>query len=158
MAWRRPGASHYLNQCWNIVNLAIWNKLQWNLKRNWYIFIQENAFENVVRKLAAILSPPQCIKYLVSNRVKKIIQFYLSYTPYFLWKAKHEGFCITVYCFTITCFYWPTLDNIYGKSLPKHIMLLPIYEIIYKPVVSDNMICIRTLVFIFRSLVHYGHK
>ena len=109
-------------------------------------------------KLAAILSRPQCVKYLVSNRIKKIIQFYLSYTPYFLWKAKHEGFCITVYCFTITCFYWPTLDNIYGKSRPKHIMLLPIYEIIYKPVVSDNIICIRTLVFIFRLLGHDGHN
>ena len=32
----------YLNQWWNVVN---WNKLQWNLKQNSYIFIQENAFE-----------------------------------------------------------------------------------------------------------------
>ena len=30
------------------------------IKRNSYIFIQENAFENVVWKLAAILSRPQC--------------------------------------------------------------------------------------------------
>ena len=29
-------------------------------KRNWYIFIQANAFENVVWKMAAILSRPQC--------------------------------------------------------------------------------------------------
>ena len=34
----------YLNQCWNIVNLNLRNKIQWNLKRNSYIFIQENAF------------------------------------------------------------------------------------------------------------------
>ena len=32
-----------------------------NLNRNLYIFIQENVFENVVRKLAAILSRPQCL-------------------------------------------------------------------------------------------------
>ena len=32
------------------------------LKRNSYIFIQENAFENVVWKMAAILSRPQCVK------------------------------------------------------------------------------------------------
>ena len=57
VAWSAP--SHYLNQCWNIVN---WNKLQWNHNRNSYIFIQENAFENVVRKLAAILSRPQYVK------------------------------------------------------------------------------------------------
>ena len=35
--------------------------LQWNLKQNSYIFIQENAFENVVWKMAAILSRPQCV-------------------------------------------------------------------------------------------------
>ena len=46
--------SHYLNQCRNNVNLTLGNKLQWNLNRNQYIFIQENAFENVVWKMAAI--------------------------------------------------------------------------------------------------------
>ena len=42
--------SHYLNQYWNIVNLTLWNKVQWNLNRNSYLFIQENAFENIVWK------------------------------------------------------------------------------------------------------------
>ena len=32
------------------------NKLQWDFNRNPYIFIQENAFENVVCKTAAIMS------------------------------------------------------------------------------------------------------
>ena len=54
--------SHYLNQCWNIVNWTLRNKLQWNLNRNSIIFIQENAFENVVWKMAAILTRPQCVK------------------------------------------------------------------------------------------------
>ena len=53
--------SHYLNQCWNIVNWTLRNKLQWNLNRNSYIFNQENAFENVVWKMVAILSRPQCV-------------------------------------------------------------------------------------------------
>ena len=35
--------SHYLNQCWNIVNWTLENKFQWNVNRNSYIFIQENA-------------------------------------------------------------------------------------------------------------------
>ena len=38
------------------------NKLQWNINRNSYIFIQENAFENVVWKMAAIFSRPQWVK------------------------------------------------------------------------------------------------
>ena len=54
--------SHYLNQCWNIVNLNLRNKFQWNLNRYSYIFIQENGFENVVWKMSAILSLPQCVK------------------------------------------------------------------------------------------------
>ena len=41
---------------WNIVNCTLRNKLQWNLIRNLNIFIEENVFENVVCKMAAILS------------------------------------------------------------------------------------------------------
>ena len=54
--------SHYLNQCWNIVNWTLGNKLQWNFNGNSYIFIQENALENVVCEMASILSRPQCVK------------------------------------------------------------------------------------------------
>ena len=50
-AWSMP--SHYLNQCWNIVNWTHSNKLQWNFHRNVYIFIQENALAND-GKMAAI--------------------------------------------------------------------------------------------------------
>ena len=46
LAWQAP--SHDLNQYWNIVNWTICNKLQWNLYRNLHVFIQENAFENVI--------------------------------------------------------------------------------------------------------------
>ena len=57
-----PGRRHYLNQWWNIVNWTLGNKLRWNFNRNWNIFIQENAFENIVWKMASILSWPQCVK------------------------------------------------------------------------------------------------
>ena len=39
----RRQAIHYLNQNWNILNSNLRNKLQWNLKQNSCIFIQENA-------------------------------------------------------------------------------------------------------------------
>ena len=55
--WLAP--SHYLNQCWIIVNWALKNKLQWNFNQNSYIFIQEYAFENIICEMAAILSQPQ---------------------------------------------------------------------------------------------------
>ena len=43
VAWSAP--SHYLKQCWNIVNLTLRNKFEWNINRNSHIFIRENAFE-----------------------------------------------------------------------------------------------------------------
>ena len=33
--------------------------------RNSYIFIQENAFENVVSEMAVVLAPPQCVKWSI---------------------------------------------------------------------------------------------
>ena len=52
VAWSAP--SHYLNQCWNIVNSTLRNKLQWNLNRKSNIFIEENTFENVVCEMVSI--------------------------------------------------------------------------------------------------------
>ena len=60
VAWTAP--SHYLNQCWNIVNWTLRNKCQWNFNQNSSIFIQANAFENVICEMASILSQPQCVK------------------------------------------------------------------------------------------------
>ena len=57
--WTAP--SHSLNQCWDIVNWTHGNKHQWNSNQNSYILIQEKAFENVVWKIAAILSWLQCV-------------------------------------------------------------------------------------------------
>ena len=63
--WRRiacSAPSHYLNQCWLIVNWTLRNKYQWHLNRNSNFFIAENQIENVVCKMAAILCLPQCDK------------------------------------------------------------------------------------------------
>ena len=63
LTWSVP--SHYLKQCWNIVNWTPRNKLQWNFHRNSYIFIQENPFEN-----GAILSRPrQKIWYWTESKI-----------------------------------------------------------------------------------------
>ena len=60
VAWTAP--SHYMNQCWNDVDWNLRNKHQWNISQNSCIFFQENAFENVIWEMAAILSRPQCVK------------------------------------------------------------------------------------------------
>ena len=77
VAWTAP--SHYLNQCWNIVHWTLRNKLQWNLNRNSYIFIHENAFENVVWKMAAILSRPQSVNFLCFTIISNPWVFYCEY-------------------------------------------------------------------------------
>ena len=67
--------SHYLNQCWNIVNWTFRNKLQWNFNRNSNIFIQVFAFENVVRKMAFILSRPQWVNHMTPSLKYKSCHF-----------------------------------------------------------------------------------
>ena len=42
-------------QCWVIVNWTLRNKVQWNLNQNTKVFIHENAYENIVCEMAAIL-------------------------------------------------------------------------------------------------------
>ena len=46
--------------------LMPWEQICENLDQKLYIFIQENAFENVVWKMTAILSWPQCVKILLN--------------------------------------------------------------------------------------------
>ena len=45
-----------------IGHLGLVKKSQWNSDQNSNIFIQQNVFENVLSKMAAILSRPQCAK------------------------------------------------------------------------------------------------
>ena len=58
--WTVP--NHYLKQCWNNGNWTLKKKLQWNFNWNSNIFIQENVFELVICKMAAILSRGRIVK------------------------------------------------------------------------------------------------
>ena len=86
VAWTAP--SHYLYQCRNIVNLTLRNKLQRRFNRYSNIFIQENPFQNVVWKMAAILSRPQCVKEQKSNVVVLLKILRLSLKPKILHNFK----------------------------------------------------------------------
>ena len=50
--------------CLDTVNWTLRNKFQWYSNQNSYIIIQENAFQNAIRKMSAILSQPQCVDYM----------------------------------------------------------------------------------------------
>ena len=54
--------SLYPNLCWVNVNWTFRNKLQWNLNQNTKLFIHENASENIVCEMAAILSKGRWVK------------------------------------------------------------------------------------------------
>ena len=61
MAWRLDVAKPLTEPTLENCQLDPGNKLQWNFNRNSNIFVQENSFENVVCKMAPILSLPQCV-------------------------------------------------------------------------------------------------
>ena len=53
--------SHYLNQCWNIVNWIPRSKFQWKLPWNSYIFIQEKSYWKFRLQKGGISSRPHCL-------------------------------------------------------------------------------------------------
>ena len=78
VAWSTP--SHYRNQWWNIDNWTLSNKLYWHLNWNSCIFIQVNAFENIVWKMSSVLSRPQCVKGIDNDNChKKCMLPWISY-------------------------------------------------------------------------------
>ena len=80
MACCLTAPSHYLNQCFHIINLTLGNKIHWYLKQNTIIFFLENAFENAVCEVLAIFSG--C--YVYCNRLLTLIPSFHS---------KHENSC-----------------------------------------------------------------
>ena len=89
--------SHYLSQWWIIINCTLRNKFQWNFDQNTMIFIQENAFENILYKMAAILSRPQCV-----NQTIPIMATHLSWAK---WLKHLTENCNVVY-------YLPVFPNL----------------------------------------------
>ena len=71
MACRLLVPSHYLDQCWFIVNQHLRNKFQWNFNQNKAVFIRENKFEKVVCKMATILAWTECVNCMsIFNKTK----------------------------------------------------------------------------------------
>ena len=60
-------------------HLDLWSILQWKFNRNSYIFIQEPTFENVVWKMAAILSQPHVLTKQSQFSTKPLFEAMLTY-------------------------------------------------------------------------------
>ena len=104
MAWTAP--SHYLNQCWNIVNWTLRNKLQWNFNRTSYIFIQENALVNVVCEMASILSRPQCVNMVAEKKAAGFTSKHMS-------TSSRGWFCLDFYLINHPSIITATVNNAY---------------------------------------------
>ena len=67
------------------------DKLKWNLQWNSYIFIEENAVENVVCEMVATLSQPQCVNKVLLEGFIHLNQNYLNqYSLIFHWILWNE--------------------------------------------------------------------
>ena len=99
--------SHYLNQCWNIINLTLKIKIQLNVKWNSYIIIQENAFENVICKMAAILSRPRRVKW----RQEKLPPG--GHAPFLTWLMASSRV-------SITSWWWANNRNLWSESIKSN--------------------------------------
>ena len=102
------GGTGILNQCWNIVNWTLRNKSLWNFNQNSYIFIQENAFENVVCNMWRAFCPGKDestgTKPLPAWLHSKSNKYAKSFHPFFRWKqvntkylANHSSSKISLY-------------------------------------------------------------
>ena len=85
------------------INWTLRNKLQWIFYRYSIIFIQENAFENVVCEMASILSRPQCVKCmnLASIGMPLAGHFVISWST--LLKRGGKLLALHMFCLRLCC-------------------------------------------------------
>ena len=109
--------SHYLNQCWVIVNWTIRNKLKSNFNRNTKLFIQEIASENIVCKMSAILSSGRWVKLNSLSAAIYITWGQLSFTE------------LQPYWFPLMSYWHTQVDKILNHTkykIPSYVSLLNI--------------------------------
>ena len=93
MACHLSGAKPLSEPMLEYISWIFGNKFQWNLGRKLYIFVQENAFENVVWKMAAILSRPQCVKDWATDMVCDFHVLHFTWVDWVQDKIDHTAGC-----------------------------------------------------------------
>ena len=91
MSCRIFSASHYLNQCWAIVNWTLRNKFQPIFCQNIKLFIHKSASENIVWDMVAILSSLFYVRKSFAKYTELEMDFALSvYSTYIIWYFVHS--------------------------------------------------------------------
>ena len=138
-----------MNQCWNIVHWTPRNKLQWNVNRNSYIFIQENPFANVVWKMVAMLSRPQCVKENYSILFAIFSVFWILMSTNVLHYVVHRGLHWTVGSRTTNCAHTRNRGNKYPtQKTVQYRRILPLLAILHP---------LESLQWLARSQLSEGH-
>ena len=126
VAW--TAQNHYLNQFWNTVNWTLSIKLQWNFNRNLYIFIQDNAFENVIWYMTAIFVLASMCKYychsvelVFNNSVQLKRTGCVNYLKVMM--IQSHGFLA---CVKAIIYIWsPVFQICYPHHLPRRLLPVP---------------------------------
>ena len=86
------GPYHYLKQCWVIINWTLRNKLQRKFNQNTTLFIHENASENIICEMVAILSRGRWVNHLGPSEPWYIMVCFLQDTKPWskLWLKFHK--------------------------------------------------------------------
>ena len=93
--------SRYLNQCWVIFNWTLRNKLHWNYNQNTKIFIHENAAENIVCEMVAILSRERWVKNMWYSGIQPWIS--LSCCWYFKASQQAKSVILDMFSYSWSC-------------------------------------------------------
>ena len=108
------------------------NKLQWYLKQNSCIFIQENAFANVVWEMAAILFLPQCVTILTKISLTYIHDIFRHSIIRYLTTMHTYLSCATSYHQGLPC-QMEITSSISDKIVRKQSILQPALSWIFQP-------------------------
>ena len=97
-------SSHYLNQCWFIDSWIFRNKLQWNSNQNKKLFIQGNAFQNVICKSSELV-PVSASKNVICKSSATCPSLNVLISPLILISYMGDEICLPSfprgsYCFT----------------------------------------------------------
>ena len=95
MAWCVFGAKPLSKAMLGDFYWTLRNKLQWNFNQNTKLFIHENASENIVCKMAAILSRGRWVKNLPSHRKKKV-HILIWQSEHYLWVYMNWSLLISI--------------------------------------------------------------
>ena len=130
MACRLIGAKPLSKPCWIIVNWTPRNKLQGMFNQNTKFFIHENASENIVCEMVAILSRERWVKCVLKVAVFLLSVYWFGYSSH----DRNLWDCSQLHRWSVRCGVSREVEftiyllqfgkHVYNKALPKSLLLI----------------------------------